>query len=63
MELLHSSQGIWQVAERNCKLCGNLRAYYYTEDSVNYTDKIAINYVVVSEQMTRKNRSIMQKKY
>ena len=45
--------GIWPDAERNRKLRGNLRAYY-KEDSVNYAVKIA-NYVVVLEQMTRKN--------
>ena len=33
----------------------------YAEDSVNYAVKIA-NYAVVLKQMTRKNRSIMQKK-
>ena len=55
-----SFQGIWQDAERNRKLCGNLRAIYYAKDSVNYAVKIA-NYVLVLEQMTRKNRSITRK--
>ena len=49
-------QGIWQDAESNRKLRGNLRAYY-AEDSVNYAVKIA-NYAVVLEQMTRTEESL-----
>ena len=33
-----TGQGIWQDADRNSKLHGNLRAYYI-EDSVNYAEK------------------------
>ena len=51
---------MWQDVEKNHKLRGNLRAYY-AADSVHYVVKIT-NYTVVLEQMTRNNRSIMQKK-
>ena len=59
--LFRASDRMWkEILYKISKLHRHFRAYY-TEDLVNYAVK-TLNYAVVLEQMTRKNRSIMQKK-